>query len=97
MMKSTAALVALLSASASAFAPAQQSARSSAVSLNAERSKSLPFMNRPPLVSIVMDCENECSSDDEKQCKNRAWRWTGKRRNDEAKTVRCFLILLSLT
>jgi hypothetical protein len=54
-------------------------------------------MNRPPLVSILMDCENECSSDDEKQCKNRAWRWTGKRRNDEAKTVRCFLILLSLT
>jgi hypothetical protein len=49
MMKS-AALVALLSASASAFAPVQQSARSS-VSLDAERSEALPFMNRPALVS----------------------------------------------
>ncbi|KAL3909530.1 MAG: hypothetical protein SGILL_008050, partial [Bacillariaceae sp.] len=53
MMKTAAALVALLSASASAFAPAQQSARSS-VSLNAERSKSLPFMNRPPLLDGSM-------------------------------------------
>jgi hypothetical protein len=48
MMKYT-VLAALLS-SASAFAPAQQSA-SSVVSLNAEKSKSLPFMNRPLLVS----------------------------------------------
>ena len=44
------ATLAALVASASAFAPAQQSARSS-VALNAERSKSLPFMNRPALVS----------------------------------------------
>ena len=50
MMKS-AAILALLSASASAFAPAQQSGRS-VTSLNAERSKSLPFMNRPALVSV---------------------------------------------
>lgn len=41
---------AALLASASAFAPAQQSARS-VTALNAERSKSLPFMNRPALVS----------------------------------------------
>ena len=51
MMKYAALVAALLSASASAFAPAQQSARS-VVSLNAEKSKSLPFMNRPPLVSL---------------------------------------------
>lgn len=49
MMK-YATLAALLTASASAFAPAQQ-ARTS-VALNAERSKSLPFMNRPALVSL---------------------------------------------
>jgi hypothetical protein len=48
MMKFT-ALAALL-ASASAFAPAQQSAPSS-VALNAERSTALPFLNRPALVS----------------------------------------------
>ena len=48
MMK-YAALAALVS-SASAFAPAQQSARS-VVSLNAEKSQALPFMNRPSLVS----------------------------------------------
>lgn len=41
---------AALVASCSAFAPSQQSARS-VTSLNAERSKSLPFMNRPALVS----------------------------------------------
>jgi hypothetical protein len=52
MMKYT-ALAALLSASASAFAPIQQSARST-VSLNAERSKSLPFMNAPALVSLLL-------------------------------------------
>ena len=44
------ATLAAVVASASAFAPAQQSARTS-VELNAERSKSLPFMNRPALVS----------------------------------------------
>eukprot|EP00980_Cylindrotheca_fusiformis_P026441 scaffold16171_cov116-Cylindrotheca_fusiformis.AAC.3 len=51
MMKFTA--FAALLASASAFAPAQQSARST-VALNAERSKSLPFMNRPPLLDGSM-------------------------------------------
>ena len=49
MMKS-AAVLALLSASASAFAPTVTQ-QQSLVSLNAERSKALPFMNRPPLVS----------------------------------------------
>ena len=48
------ATLAALVASASAFAPSQQSARSS-VALNAERSKSLPFMNRPALVSRSVD------------------------------------------
>lgn len=52
MMK-FAAVAALLASSASAFAPAQQSARS-VTSLNAERSKSLPFMNRPALVSVAI-------------------------------------------
>ena len=51
MMK-YAVLAALLSASASAFAPAQRAHQS--VALNAERSASLPFMNRPPLVSCHM-------------------------------------------
>lgn len=51
MMK-LATLVAVFSASASAFAPAQQSTRS-VMSLNADRSKALPFMNRPPLVSFL--------------------------------------------
>ena len=50
MMK-FAAVASLLASSASAFAPAQQSA-TSVTSLNAERSQSLPFMNRPPLVSL---------------------------------------------
>ena len=57
MMK-FAAVVALLASSASAFAPAQQSARS-VTSLNAERSKALPFMNRPALVSLPIDVEVE--------------------------------------
>jgi len=49
-MKS-AAIFALLSASASAFAPSSTQ-QQSVVSLNAaERSASLPFMNRPALVS----------------------------------------------
>ena len=48
------ATLATLVASASAFAPVQQSAHSS-VALNAERSKSLPFMNRPALVSPEAD------------------------------------------
>ncbi|KAG7361777.1 chlorophyll A-B binding protein [Nitzschia inconspicua] len=52
-MKITAALIAVLSASASAFAPTQQSSRG-VISLNAERSKSLPFMNRPPLLDGSM-------------------------------------------
>jgi len=49
-MKS-AAIIALLSASASAFAPSATQ-QQSVVSLNAaERSKALPFLNRPALVS----------------------------------------------
>jgi len=39
-----------LAGSACAFAPAQQGARV-ASSLNAEKSKALPFLNRPALVS----------------------------------------------
>jgi hypothetical protein len=45
-----AALLALLAGSASAFTPAQQSSRA-ATSLQAEKSKALPFLNRPKLVS----------------------------------------------
>jgi len=52
MMKFAALSALLLAGSASAFAPAQQQGRA-AVALNAERSKSLPFMNRPPLVSSL--------------------------------------------
>jgi len=57
-MKS-AAILALLSASASAFAPAATQ-QQSLVSLNAaERSKALPFMNRPALVSVMsVRCRN---------------------------------------
>ena len=47
------AAISLLAGSAAAFAPVQQSGRT-VVSLNAERSKSLPFMNRPPLVSFLV-------------------------------------------
>jgi len=54
-MKSSAAIVAFLSASASAFAPSHNAQSSSLVSLNAaERSASLPFMNRPPLLDGSM-------------------------------------------
>lgn len=42
----------LLVGSATAFAPAHQQGRAF-TSLNAERSKSLPFMNRPALVSHI--------------------------------------------
>jgi len=53
MMKS-AALIAFLSASASAFAPSSTQ-QQSLVSLNAvERSRALPFMNRPPLLDGSM-------------------------------------------
>ena len=45
---------ALLAGSASAFSPAQQGSRA-ATSLNAEMSKSLPFMKRPALVSRPND------------------------------------------
>jgi len=51
-MKS-AAVLALLSASASAFAPTVTQ-QQSLVSLNAERSKALPFMNRPALLDGSM-------------------------------------------
>ena len=44
------AIIASLIASAAAFAPAQQGSRA-ATTLNAEMSKSLPFMKRPELVS----------------------------------------------
>ena len=44
------AVASILAGSALAFAPAQQGARV-ATTLNAEKSKSLPFMNRPALVS----------------------------------------------
>jgi hypothetical protein len=52
-MKFTAALSdAMLAASATAFAPSSTAgARSSLVALNAEKSVSLPYMNRPKLVS----------------------------------------------
>lgn len=46
------AALALLASSASAFAPAQQSARA-VTSLAADKSASLPFMNRPELVSLL--------------------------------------------
>jgi len=53
-MKSSAAIIALLSASASAFAPSATQ-QQSLVSLNAaERSKALPFMNRPALLDGSM-------------------------------------------
>jgi hypothetical protein len=51
MMMKSVAIISLLSASASAFAPASTQQQSSLVTLNAERSASLPFMNRPALVS----------------------------------------------
>jgi len=51
-MKLAALSVAALAGSASAFAP-QRAGRSS-VALNAEKSKSLPFMNRPPLLDGSM-------------------------------------------
>ena len=49
-MKFAAFSAALLAGSASAFAPVQQGSRA-VTSLNAEMSKSLPFMKRPALVS----------------------------------------------
>lgn len=51
-MKFTAFTAAILAGSASAFAPAMQSGRA-VTSLNAEKSTSLPFMNRPALVSAM--------------------------------------------
>merc|ERR1719416_151889 len=52
-MKFTALSVALLAGSASAFAPVTRSGRSN-VALNAEKSASLPFMNRPALLDGSM-------------------------------------------
>jgi hypothetical protein len=49
-MKYTALISALFAGSAAAFAPAQKSVQSVTI-LNAERSTSMPFMNRPALVS----------------------------------------------
>jgi light-harvesting complex I chlorophyll a/b binding protein 1 len=54
MMMKSAAIISLLSASASAFAPASTQQQSSLVTLNAERSASLPFMNRPALLDGSM-------------------------------------------
>jgi hypothetical protein len=51
------AAISLLAGSAAAFMPVQQSGRA-VVSLNAERSKALPFMNRPPLVSLFVVAQN---------------------------------------
>jgi hypothetical protein len=51
MMKLATLSAALLAGSASAFAPAQQSGRAM-TTLSAEKSQSLPFMNRPALVSL---------------------------------------------
>ena len=45
------AILATLVGSAAAFAPVAPAARKS-VALNAEKSQALPFMNRPPLVSL---------------------------------------------
>ena len=50
MMKYAVAVAALLAGPASAFVPAQQPS-SVSTALYAERSTSLPFMNRPKLVS----------------------------------------------
>jgi hypothetical protein len=50
MVKFAALTAALLAGSASAFSPAN-AAFSRNVALNAEKSQSLPFMNRPALVS----------------------------------------------
>jgi hypothetical protein len=50
MFKTAAAITSLLAASASAFAPSSFNGRLS-TAVAAEKSQSLPFMNRPPLVS----------------------------------------------
>jgi hypothetical protein len=50
-MKLATLTAALLASSAAAFAPAQQSGRAM-TTLQAEKSQSLPFMNRPALVSL---------------------------------------------
>eukprot|EP00957_Ditylum_brightwellii_P037016 2802714-Ditylum_brightwellii.AAC.1 len=52
MVKIAAFAAALLAGSASAFAPAS-AGRANNVALAAEKSASLPFMNRPALVSEV--------------------------------------------
>ena len=51
MVKFAALSVALLAGSASAFTTSTTSSRAGTVALSAEKSKSLPFLNRPPLVS----------------------------------------------
>lgn len=50
-MVKVAALFVALAGSAAAFAPATPSFRAD-VSVAAEKSKSLPFLNRPPLVGV---------------------------------------------
>jgi hypothetical protein len=56
MAKFTALATAVLAGSVSAFAPAK-SAFNRNVALSAEKSKALPFMNRPALVSKAIGIE----------------------------------------
>jgi len=51
MVKFAALSVALLAGSASAFTTSTASSRAGSVALSAEKSQSLPFLNRPALVS----------------------------------------------
>ena len=51
MVKIAALAATLLAGSASAFAPALNNGRAS-TAIQAEKSQALPFMNRPPLVSL---------------------------------------------
>jgi hypothetical protein len=52
-VKFAALSVAVLAGSASAFAPTSSSSRVGSA-LSAEKSKSLPFMKRPSLVSVLL-------------------------------------------
>ena len=56
--KITVLSIASLVASAAAFAPESFSRRNNLVRINAEKSASLPFLNRPPLVSFRLDWKN---------------------------------------
>ena len=50
------AIATLLAGSAAAFAPSPMAKTSSSVTLQAEKSASLPFLNRPALVSCLCRC-----------------------------------------